>query len=130
VVAAATAARGSAASLALALGISGLTTIEHAVAQCRGLVGHGPLLAPAVLVVSADSASKRVSQLEHKGLFLESSSVHDNFGRLAGILDVGVDTVGANALHLVFDISVARVSGGPSNDGLIAVSLALANQDW
>lgn len=42
VVAAAAAARGSAASFALALGVSGLSTIEQAVAQGRGLVWHGP----------------------------------------------------------------------------------------
>lgn len=44
-VAAAAAACGSAASLALALGVGGLLTgIEHAVAQGRGLVGHGPFV--------------------------------------------------------------------------------------
>jgi hypothetical protein len=59
--------------------------------------------------VGSDSASERVSQLEHERLFLESSSVHHNLCGLAGILNVGVDTVSANALDLVFDFTVARV---------------------
>jgi len=74
VVAAAATSSGSAASLALALGVGGLKgsliTIEEAVAQGGGLVGHGPSLSPAILVLCSDSALYAVSQLEHEGLLL------------------------------------------------------------
>ena len=120
-VAATAASSGSAASLALALGLGCLATIEEAVAQGGGLVRHGPSLSPAILVLCSDSAHNAVSQLEHEGLLLESTSVHHNFCGSVVPGDGGVDAIGTDTLKLVVADSIARRGAFPRDDSLVAV---------